>query len=293
MDIEDLGLNTLPEGRTLGPISPQQLQPAALHKIQQTLQQQQQRQQNKPKPITTTTASSSSSSSTAVPAVHAGGVIAPTNLPDLLAAMRGAAASGVPFHIIAGNTGAGIYPSQWQSAAAAACALVKHVQELQRMTLTGQADLLPPHSLTKSMTNLGLTVVSDHSKQGLTLEVGAAVTLTKLQRVLEDVAAAVAAGGVVSGVQAAENVGYMVRHLGRVAGTLVRNAATLGGHLALVRSRGLESDVMPMMMATGGGGGRGRQYRSKWLGGAGGRRGGLQQAKASECYEHMEAPIIM
>jgi len=65
---------------------------------------------------------------------------------------------------------------------------------------------------------------------------------------LESNAAAAAAGVVQQDVQ---NLQYMVTHMRRIAGTLVRNAATLGGHLALVRGSHLESDLVTLMMAAG------------------------------------------
>lgn len=43
----------------------------------------------------------------------------------------------------------------------------------------------------------------------------------------------------------------MVNHMSRIAGTLVRNAATLGGNLVLARNRCLESDLVPILMAAG------------------------------------------
>ena len=47
------------------------------------------------------------------------------------------------------------------------------------------------------------------------------------------------------------NLQYMLCHLKRIAGTLVRNAATLGGHLALARRSHLESDLVTLMTAAG------------------------------------------
>jgi hypothetical protein len=51
--------------------------------------------------------------------------------------------------------------------------------------------------------------------------------------------------------QDVRNLQYMVCHMRRIAGTLVRNAATLGGHLALVRTSHLESDLVTLMTAAG------------------------------------------
>jgi hypothetical protein len=47
------------------------------------------------------------------------------------------------------------------------------------------------------------------------------------------------------------NLQYMICHMRRIAGTLVRNSATLGGHLALARSHQLESDLVTLMVAAG------------------------------------------
>jgi hypothetical protein len=47
------------------------------------------------------------------------------------------------------------------------------------------------------------------------------------------------------------NLQYMLCHWKRIAGTLVRNAATLGGHLTLARRSHLESDLVTLMTAAG------------------------------------------
>jgi hypothetical protein len=64
-------------------------------------------------------------------------------------------------------------------------------------------------------------------------------------------AAAAAAAGSEQQHQDVCNLQYMVCHLKRIAGTLVRNAATLGGHLALARRSHLESDLVTLMTAAG------------------------------------------
>lgn len=51
--------------------------------------------------------------------------------------------------------------------------------------------------------------------------------------------------------QGVSNLQYMICHMRRIAGTLVRNAATLGGHLALARNQQLESDLVTLMVAAG------------------------------------------
>jgi hypothetical protein len=63
--------------------------------------------------------------------------------------------------------------------------------------------------------------------------------------------AAAAAAGKGGWVPDVSNLQYMVCHMRRIAGTLVRNAATLGGHLALARTSHLESDLVTLMTAAG------------------------------------------
>ncbi|WIA12062.1 hypothetical protein OEZ85_012139 [Tetradesmus obliquus] len=70
----------------------------------------------------------------------------------------------------------------------------------------------------------------------------------ELLRCLQDLAAAEEAAGRQLG---ARNVQFLAGHISRIAGTLVRNAATLGGHLALARCQQLESDLLPMLIAAG------------------------------------------
>lgn len=45
--------------------------------------------------------------------------------------------------------------------------------------------------------------------------------------------------------------GLLADHLARIAGKHVRHAATLGGNLALLRSKGLQSDIATTFMAAG------------------------------------------
>jgi abscisic-aldehyde oxidase len=43
----------------------------------------------------------------------------------------------------------------------------------------------------------------------------------------------------------------MAAHLRRIAGSHVRNSATVGGNLVLARLRGLPSDVATLLLAAG------------------------------------------
>jgi xanthine dehydrogenase iron-sulfur cluster and FAD-binding subunit A len=217
VDIEDLGLCSINKEQ-LGPLtSPQQLQPAVLQQplpvVAQLQPNEQQQQQFE----------------AALKGIRPGCVLLPVTLQQLLAAVAAAGTSGVPVHLIAGNTGAGIYKQQWRAAAGAACIVVRHVPELQQLTVQ-QA--------------------SEAGSRASRLLAGAGVTISQMLRCLQDLAAAEEAAGRQLG---ARNLRFLCSHLARIAGRLVRNAATLGGHLALVRQQQLESDLMPMMLAAGGG----------------------------------------
>lgn len=186
--------------------------------------------------------------------VAPGSVFAPTSLQQLLAAAAAADAAGVAVHLLAGNTGAGIYPQQWQTAAAAACLLLRHVPELHTLTVKQPAKAVAgPFSARSNVGDCHSScedpVPSGGAWSGPSLLAGAGVTISRLLHALEEVAAAEAHAGRQQG---AQNLGFLCAHISRIAGTLVRNAATLGGHLALARSQQLESDLLPMMIAAGG-----------------------------------------
>lgn len=166
-------------------------------------------------------------------------------MPQLVAALVAAHAAAVPVHLLAGNTGAGLYPAQWQRLASHACVLLQGVAELQQVSVQQQ------------QAGGGQRVVV----------AGAGATITALIDVLADTAAAASpAPNGSKGLQAAAaaaapvkqqqeqdaaNLQAAISHLRRVAGTLVRNAATLGGHLVLARQQGLESDLAPILVAAG------------------------------------------
>jgi xanthine dehydrogenase iron-sulfur cluster and FAD-binding subunit A len=226
VDIEDLGLCSISK-QQLGPLtSPQQLLPAALqgplpcldiaaHQLQPGSQQQRVQFE------------------AALTCIRPGCVLLPTSLQQLLAAVAAAAAAGVPVHFMAGNTGAGIYKQQWQEAANSACIVVRHVPEMQQLAVQQDASA---------------AVAGAAGSSGSCLHAGAGVTISQLLSFLKGLAAAEQAAGRQLG---ARNLQFLCSHISRIAGTLVRNAATLGGHLALVRSRQLESDLLPMLIAAG------------------------------------------
>jgi xanthine dehydrogenase iron-sulfur cluster and FAD-binding subunit A len=225
VDIEDLGLCSISK-QQLGPLaSAQQLLPAALQgplpplqlaaqQLQPGLQQQVQ-------------------FDAALKCIWPGCVLLPTSLQQLLAAVAAAGAAGVPVHLMGGNTGAGIYKQQWQTAATSVCILVRHVPEMQQLTVQ-------QHGSEAGASTAGST--------GSSLLAGAGVTISQLLSCLKGLAAAEQAAGRQLG---ARNLQFLCGHISRIAGTLVRNAATLGGHLALVVTQQLESDLLPMLVAAG------------------------------------------
>jgi xanthine dehydrogenase iron-sulfur cluster and FAD-binding subunit A len=201
-----------------------------------------------------------------------GSILAPSSTAELLQAMAVAAAAGLPVHILGGNTGAGLFKKQWGALSSSVCVLVKGVQELQQVSVQ-------PASSSSSSTGGGSTG----------LLAGSGVTITQLLGVLQEMvdvlqgshvqagqhappapSAVSAAGAKLLGAQSTTtaagaaaaaaaavqqdvtNLQYMVTHMRRIAGTLVRNAATLGGHLALARRSHFESDLVTLMVATGG-----------------------------------------
>jgi xanthine dehydrogenase iron-sulfur cluster and FAD-binding subunit A len=226
VDIEDLGLCSISK-QQLGPLtSPQQLLPAALQgplpRLDAAVQQLQQGSQQQQAQF-----------EAALTCTRPGCVLLPTSLQQLLAAVAAAAAAGVPVHLMGGNTGAGIYKQQWQAAASSACIVVRHVPEMQQLTVQQDG-------------SAAVAVAAGSS--GSCLLAGAGVTISQLLSCLKGLAAAEQAAGRQLG---ARNLQFLCSHISRIAGTLVRNAATLGGHLALVRSQQLESDLLPMLIAAG------------------------------------------
>jgi xanthine dehydrogenase iron-sulfur cluster and FAD-binding subunit A len=224
VDIEDLGLCSIRK-QQLGPLtSTEQLLPAVLRQplppLDQAARQQQQFEAG-------------------LKGIRPGCVLLPTSLQQLLAGIAAAKAAGVPAHLMAGNTGAGIYKQQWQAAASSACIVVRHVPELQQLTVE----------------QLGTAAAGS---SGSRLLAGAAVTISQLLRCLKELAAAEEAAGRQLG---ARNLQFLVCHISRIAGTLVRNAATLGGHLALVQCQQLESDLVPILVAAGEAGGGAAGYK--------------------------------
>lgn len=127
--------------------------------------------------------------------------------------------------IVAGNTGSGIYKELWPSASAVVC--VQRVREMRGIERKQDA-----------------------------LVVGAAVTIAELADFLSSDPSA-AAGSTAGGAngkttgQAQPPFAAMAATLRRVAGTHVRNAATIGGNLVLARSQGLESDVATLLAGWG------------------------------------------
>jgi xanthine dehydrogenase iron-sulfur cluster and FAD-binding subunit A len=226
VDIEDLGLCSISK-QQLGPLtSPQQLLPAALQgplppldAAAQQLQPGSQQQQMQ--------------FEAALTRIRPGCVLMPTSLQQLLAAVAAAAVAGVPVHLMGGNTGAGIYKQQWQAAAKSVCTLVQHVPEMQQLTVQQGGSA---------------AVAGIAGSSGSMLLAGAGVTISQLLSCLKGLEAAEQAAGRQLG---ARNVQFLCSHISRIAGTLVRNAATLGGHLALARSQQLESDLLPVLIAAG------------------------------------------
>lgn len=233
IDIEDLGLSSRAACQ-LGPITAQQLEPAAL------LQQPPPLPARKQQPF-----------GQQLQQLQRGSVLAPGSVQQVLEALAAAQAAGVPAHLLAGNTGAGVYHEQWQAARVAAAIMLQGVPELQQLELQQGAQLKPANN-SAGLNGLSNGSMQQHSSSSdpaagvAMLVAGAAVTLSQLQRALQGVAAQHRRAQT-----AASNLQQMVAHIGRIAGALVRNAATLGGHLALVRSRALESDLLPIFIAAG------------------------------------------
>lgn len=181
--------------------------------------------------------------------------------------MREAGKLGVPVHLVAGNTGAGIYKQQWQQLTRSVNLVIRHVPELQQLSVIRHTNG-STHSSSKGGTSAessGIALQANkqghHSLQHGTaaataaggvppphILAGAGVTITQLITLLKNLAAAESAAGQQ---QNAQNLSFLVQHLSRAAGTLVRNAATLGGHLMLIKTQHLESDLLPYMLAAG------------------------------------------
>lgn len=216
VDIEDLGLCSL-QPKELGPASPRALVPATLSAALPHL------------------AASDSTScdertraryDAALLCLEPGVVLAPSSLEQLLSGMSAAARAGLRPRVLGGNTGAGVYHDQWAEGRRCVTLLTAGVPELQ------QLQELPPSD-------------EDGAPE---LLMGAGVTLSVLLRTLLERADVVQGSGDACG---ARSLGSLAAHLSRVAGTLVRNAATLGGHLALARQAALESDLAPILLASG------------------------------------------
>lgn len=143
-------------------------------------------------------------------------------------------AAGLGVQLVAGNTGAGVFPDLWRC----------HERK-QRTVTVHVARVAELHKL---------------QMHGGCLHIGAAVPIA---RVVAELQALEAAGGQQlpssssgdngggSSALDVQGVRDMWRLLQRVAGGLVRNAATLAGNLVLARSRGLESDVATLLLAAG------------------------------------------
>lgn len=255
VDIEDLGVATLPASR-LGPVSAADITPAVLK---------QEQQQCTSKTAATAAAAGVQDAIAArqeeqerafaasLQDVHAGSVLRPGSIPQLVAAMAAARDAHVPVHLLAGNTGAGLYTDQWQRLASHACVLLQGVSELEQVsvqpgwgqqrvvvagagaTITALIDVLLEAAAAAAACSAGSAPLANGSKGLQAPAAAAAATANGEQQQQHDAA----------------NLQAAISHLRRVAGTLVRNAATLGGHMVLARQQHLESDLAPIFLAAG------------------------------------------
>eukprot|EP00200_Dunaliella_tertiolecta_P008210 CAMPEP_0202368174 /NCGR_PEP_ID=MMETSP1127-20130417/342_1 /ASSEMBLY_ACC=CAM_ASM_000462 /TAXON_ID=3047 /ORGANISM="Dunaliella tertiolecta, Strain CCMP1320" /LENGTH=1499 /DNA_ID=CAMNT_0048963543 /DNA_START=12 /DNA_END=4511 /DNA_ORIENTATION=+ len=151
----------------------------------------------------------------------------PHSLEQLSQAIQEQASSGNGVRMVAGNTGPGVYKDWPRHHPVLVC--TTKVPELLRIS----------HSSLNSAP---------------ALRVGSAVTLSNLLGKLTDTA-----GGTdsIEGMDAETQSRMrevwlgLAAHLKRVAGTHVRNSATVVGNLVLARLRGLPSDVATLMLAAG------------------------------------------